>query len=473
MQADPQETSHQGSAPAGSTQTSETAFSAFAPLPLRPRGVLEILDIAIKVYKQYFWVLLSWSVLVVSASLLATVIGMVIPFGGSLPSILLKPLITGVVACCIAAAVRGQRVEFKQCWQFTKPRFWPMVGLSVLALIVTMFALMGFFAICGLIFGLGFLIFRSAADGLQLTLIIIAGFIGLAVGTVIATVLFTWQGLVPVVVSMEQDKMNTAALSRAYELLRGQWVRVCTLMTLLGLGMLALSAIFMAVGALLIGLPQIEALLNGQAVNTTVWETIVGIGLSYSVIWIIWNPMLYIIMNLLYLDMRVLKEALDLEWAAHVTAPKWDTPAPGAPPPDAAYNSGFATPSYSSNPLSTYSNVNSVEVAPVNMAIPSKIFSETATPDIATPNILAPLPNDDIATIPTGFISPTTETQLTADAMPHPADVPLPETQDIPTAQNEAITCPQCGTVAPAAQDFCLHCGARLHPTNSTPAPRW
>lgn len=473
MQAHPPETSRPGSAPAGSTQATETAASAFAPLPLRPRGVLEILDIAIKVYKQYFWILLSWSVLVVSGTMLATVVGIFIPFGGSLPSILLKPIITGVVACCIAAAVRGQRVEFKQCWQFTKPRLWPMVGLSVLALIVAMFAILGFFLACGLIFGLGFLVFRSMPEGMQLTMTIIGGFLALTVGTVVVTILFTWQGLVPVVVSMEQDKMNTAALTRAYELLRGQWVRVCTLMTILGLGVLAVSLIFMVLGVLLIGLPQIESLLNGQPPNTTVWETIVGIALSYGAVGIIWNPMFYLIMTLLYLDMRVRKEALDLEWAAHVTAPKWDTPPPGAPPTHAAYNSGFTTPAYSSTPPPTYTHAIPAEFAPVNMAVPSTPFGESTTSDTAPPNVSAPFSNDDIATTPTGSISPTIETQPAADVTTQPTSTLLPETQDTPTAQNQTINCPQCGTTTPANQDFCLHCGTRLQATDNTPAPRW
>jgi hypothetical protein len=73
----------------------------------------------------------------------------------------LWPLILGAAACCIAAAVRGQSVTFKQCWQFTKPRYGQILGLFLASLTITWIALMGYMVLCGLIIGLGALALQS------------------------------------------------------------------------------------------------------------------------------------------------------------------------------------------------------------------------------------------------------------------------------------------------------------------------
>src|SRR5688572_8219363 len=102
--------------------------AAFAPMPLRVRGVLETLDVAIKAFKQYFWVMVAWAAIVNGIN--------TIPGVSYFSYFFTPPLIIGAASCCVAAAVRGQRVSFVQCWHFTQPRYWSIVGMHVCALLV-------------------------------------------------------------------------------------------------------------------------------------------------------------------------------------------------------------------------------------------------------------------------------------------------------------------------------------------------
>src|SRR5215216_4333631 len=96
----------------------------FTPLPLSARNVLELIDTSLKVYKQYFLVLLGWSALLHLVSL-----GVArLPGVGGLLAFSLTPLQIAVAACSVAAAVRGQDVSFGQCWEFAKARYPGMIG---------------------------------------------------------------------------------------------------------------------------------------------------------------------------------------------------------------------------------------------------------------------------------------------------------------------------------------------------------
>jgi hypothetical protein len=49
-------------------------------LPLRSRGVLELIDITIKIFRRYFWVLAGWSLAVVGGSSGVAAVGMLLGF---------------------------------------------------------------------------------------------------------------------------------------------------------------------------------------------------------------------------------------------------------------------------------------------------------------------------------------------------------------------------------------------------------
>lgn len=312
----------------------------FSPFPLRARGSLEIFDAAIKLYKQYFWVLLGWSAIVSGASLF----GSLIPLGG-MAALFLTPLTVGSVVCCMAAAVRGNSVEFGQCWRFTQPRYWIMLGMHILASILGFIVLGVLVAVCIGIVVAGAFGFQSSSLSIQIVMGLLAFVILGAISTIVGTVFFSWVSLVPIVICMEEDKRGTNALNRAYEILKGHWLRITTLMALVGMGMLALFGILAGLVALIVGVGQIGDLLqgNGQA-TTALWLGIAAMGLAYVMLAIVCTPLYYLILTVFYLDVRVRQEGLDLEWTAHATAPiaPVETVSPGFIPTPAS-----ATPEYS------------------------------------------------------------------------------------------------------------------------------
>jgi hypothetical protein len=157
--------------------------SDFPPLPLRARGVIELLDLTIKVFRRYFGVLVAWAAILIGGYFLVAgmgaasmgtslfrnptpdaILGAVwtvgaLMFGAGLLGFLCYPLVVGAVACCVAAAVRGQRVTFAQCWEFTRPRYGPML------LYVFLTGLVGILAAIGLTIFIGLVVAASVAIG--------------------------------------------------------------------------------------------------------------------------------------------------------------------------------------------------------------------------------------------------------------------------------------------------------------------
>ena len=134
-----------------------------------------------------------------------------------------------------------------------------------------------------------------------------------------------------------------------------------------------------------------------------------------------YEPAMILAMVLFYLDVRVRKEALDLEWGAHQTQPveaalSGDAMAPASFPTQSA----FPTPAEPINaPPSGF------PVAPTNIA-------PTDAPAVAWQSLVEESPPP-----------------------PPPINAPLPG--DVAT-----LACPKCGAVSPATSTFCMTCGALL-----------
>ena len=300
-------------------------MQTFSPFPLRARGLLEIFDAAIKLYKQYFWVLLGWSAVVTGVGLLGS-------FAGGATAIFLTPLPIGAVVCCAAAAVRGQSVEFNQCWKFTQPRYWMMLAMYFLAALIALLIVGALTVALVAVVAAGAFGFQSMPLGAQIGLGVLAFIILGAVMTLVWTVFFSWVSLVPIVVCMEEDKKGTAVLGRAMDIIKGNWLRITTLMAVFGLGMLALLGILFGTASLVVGFGQIGDLLEGRnAESAATWLTIVVMGLAYMVFAMLATPLYYLILTVFYLDVRVRREALDLEWTAHASAPTSAAPEYSAP----------------------------------------------------------------------------------------------------------------------------------------------
>lgn len=437
-------------------------MQTFTPFPLRARGLVEQFDAAIKLYKQYFWVLLGWSAIVTSISILSSLVI------GGLAGLFLAPLTIGSVICCVAAAVRGQSVEFKQCWRFTGPRYWPVLGLHLLssfigaALIAILIGIMVAITIGGIA------AFGSSSGAVQIAMGIFAFLVFGTIGTIVSTVFLSWMGLVPIVVCMEDDKRGMPALRRAYEMLRGHWLRITTLMGLAGLAMIALLAILASTAAILVGLDNIRQMASGGGTTTAAILGIVGFGGSYTLLLMLWTPLYYLILTVFYLDVRVRQEALDLEWTAHATAPV-ASPAPSTlvsnplAPLESFAPSSFAPDAYAPN---TYSQTSPAEYSaptPFTPATPT----ESAAPRYATVQLEeSATPNETHHETPGAASTPAADNFAPDDFSPNDfspdnfAPKDFIEGQPLP-----AVLPDENGVIAPPAPS--------TPQTNEQPRPQW
>lgn len=427
----------------------EPAFvSTFTPLPLRVRGVLEILDVSVKAFKQYFWVLVGWSALVNLANS--------IPLVNYVAYLFAPPLIAGAACCCIAAAVRGQSVSFKQCWQFTEPRYWSMVAMHVVSLIIAFVTWL--VLIVGLVMAWAYTAsslspaFEALPDSARFIVAVVGFLLMFTVFGLLMTMLLAWHTMVGVVVCMEEDKRNAGALGRAWNLLKGHWRPVIVLMMLLGMGVLVLWAVLAGTGAALIGLPRLHDMMEGRVSEAFWWQAAISFGFGSWLLFSLYVPIHYLASTLLYLDLRIRKEALDLEWTAHTTAPtepvfsgttpqnapldQWTTHGPGEPATAWAANA----PTYVPPPDTPVSPATAAgTTAPLN--VPPRIDAPDAPP-------MSPTVADDLPPFRPG--APTQPL----------IDVP-------PTGTSSAV--PNVVDVAPAAGEV----EAPVQDANPKPAPRW
>lgn len=292
-------------APAPIAETSSAVI--FAPLPLRARGVLENLDLAFKLFKQYWKPLLAWGALSNAMMLLA--------LATSLSFLVGPPLLIGPICCVLAAAVRGQAVGFKQCWAFSQPRLGNVLAMHLLSSLIAG-------AIVGVL-GLGLFMLSAALSSALPNVPALAGFfyillVVLGVSTVLSLGL-AWQGMVTMVCCMEDEHRSTSALKRAWTLLHGRWKAALGMLTILNLALLALWGVVYGVGALLLGFGALGQAFTGQGDDWAVIGLIAAVVVSGWMVFTLFLPIYYLAQALFYLDARVRNEALDLEWNAHRT----------------------------------------------------------------------------------------------------------------------------------------------------------
>ena len=380
----------------------------FAPLPLRQRGVLETLDVAFKLFRQYWKPLIAWAAIAAFVNL--------IPVLNYVTFFFTPPLIIGAVCCCVAAAVRGQSVGFKQCWRFLKPRYWNVVAMHVVAGIVFFVAIVGLFLVAILAFAAVTPLFSSISDSwVNIVLGIVLFVLFFVVFGIIATALGMWQSLTAIVACMEDDPQNSGAMRRAWNLMKGQWRAVINISMILGLAVLVLWGILAGVSSAVLGMGSLRDIARGYDVfnDSNIFGFIASMMVSFYVLMLVYLPLHYLAATLLYLDFRIRKEALDLEWTAHASAPQLET----APPPTMAHSSNIFNP--------TAQELNVQELNAPQMPTPS--VWDDAQPVAHTPAPIAPA----VAPPPYSPTSPNSPRVEFAPEMPTQSNEPPIPPKDI------------------------------------------
>ncbi len=342
----------QGSPPNGWGQPVRWGAVPQAPkpgiVPLRPLGVGELLDGALSLIRSNPRTVLGLAAAVSAVSALIQTAGLLVSLryldiaqtsagtvdevdvtveltalaaGGLaqvVPAIvagLLQVLASGLFIVLVGAAVLGRRLDAQQTWRILKPRLLALIGVS-------------------LIVGLGpfvaGLLLLAAAVALAAALSVAVGawaiLPGLGVGLVGAGALvyaYVRLALASPAVVIEGTGV-LRALRRSWVLVHGSWWRVC--------GILVLAFIITSILTGVVTVPIYGVAAVAGAVSESVVPTVMASGLATLVAGIITLPFGAAVTGLLYVDLRMRREALDIELVSAGVHPAADPLAPYQPP---------------------------------------------------------------------------------------------------------------------------------------------
>jgi hypothetical protein len=292
----------------------------FAPqpggVPLRPLALGDILNGAVNCIRRNPVATIGLAAIVLgitgvtstalTASLISTVqahrAAVVIPVAIALILDLIADVaLTGLLTAVIGRGVLGQRMSIGDAWRVLVPRLWPLVGVTVLTWLI----LVGMW--------IPYVVILIVLIAVHLTWIAVAfgilGFFLMLAAEVTAWVQFSLAA--PVVVLERLGPVQ--ALRRSWRLVTHSFWRM--------LGILLLTVIIVGVAALILNIPfdilrvgvtgGIGFSAGTTAVGTSIAGVIIG-GIAGIITGALTRPVLAAVTVLLYLDMRMRKEGLDL-----------------------------------------------------------------------------------------------------------------------------------------------------------------
>jgi hypothetical protein len=333
-------------------------YSEAAPkpgvIPLRPLGVSEILDGAFASIRRNPKAILGLAavVMTISAVISATITRTLLNLGGlNLPSpgqqltpaqfthlvgrivavalpafgltllltFIVQAILAGLLAPIIARAVSGQQISAADAWRATRPRL-PSLLLATLLVLLAGF---GPLLILGLIVGIAFLAGAPAAVYAVLAVL------GLA--ALVLTIWFsTMLSLVTPVVVLENESPGRA-LARSWRLVTRSFWRV--------FGITLLAGIIVAVAGGILQLPfTFLGAVSGSGIVATVILVIGTIAAGT-----VTRPITAGVTVLLYVDMRMRKEGLDLALRTASGTGQPGTGQPGTGQPGGPSGDDFAS----------------------------------------------------------------------------------------------------------------------------------
>lgn len=222
-------------------------------------------------------------------------------------------LLQGIVVLEVARGTVGEKLRLGALWRAAKGRIGALIGWTLLVTTVVVLAL----GITGVLIGL--IIAFGGTAGL------VAGIL-LAIGVVAgAVVLGFWLGtrlcLVPSVLMLERLPLR-AALSRSWSLTRGYFWRTLGIQLLVSVIVQVVTAIISTPLQILLGFGS--ALINPNGDETGLIVTVVVLYLITIVVAVVFGAIAAVVQaattSLIYIDIRMRKEGLDLELTRFVEA---------------------------------------------------------------------------------------------------------------------------------------------------------
>ncbi|GAA4367811.1 hypothetical protein [Agromyces bauzanensis] len=252
-------------------------------------------------------------------------------------SIVVSAFLQGVMVVEVASGTLGDRLGFGALWRRAARRIWPLIGWTLFvgaALLVALTLLVLIVILAASISPIGLAVGITVAVLLGLGLVVLGAWIGVKLS------------LVPSVIVLEQAGIRTA-MARSWRLTDGfYWRTFGTLFLVAVILNLAANVVVQPVslvGTLLAVI--VDPTGTGSALTITIVTTVVTLILSL-LIGAITAVVQAALIAVIYIDLRMRKEGLDLELERHVEARGAGLPvADPYGPPAAHVPSGAGTPS--------------------------------------------------------------------------------------------------------------------------------
>ncbi|WP_189805186.1 DUF7544 domain-containing protein [Streptomyces tanashiensis] len=314
-------------------------------IPLRPLGMGEILDGAVKTLRSYWRTVLAITVTVAVISQIADILAQkylvpaapevnadatpaeqleqsldsaqasLIGLGPALLVTMMASLVSAaLLTVVISRAVLGRPVSLGSAWQEARPRLLQLLGLTLLLAAMSV-AIISVGLVPGLLIG--------GAAGVALTVV---GGLGAIVAVVWLMIRFN---LASPALMLERRGV-VQSLKRSAKLVQGSWWRIFGI-TLLTQLLIFLFAMIIAIPFTIIGIAVdgegFSGLLSGTA-TTFGWPFLIVTGIGGVITSAVTYPISAGVTVLLYVDQRIRREALDLELARAAGLPGYG-PTPG------------------------------------------------------------------------------------------------------------------------------------------------
>lgn len=232
--------------------------------------------------------------------------------------------VTAVLTVVVARAALGERTTTGAAWRFARSRVLPALGLSV---VVTVAAAVAVVVLGGLLVLLGVLVVTATGGVARVLLLAVLGLVGIALLVAVLVLYLGRLGVAPVVVVLDgrfPDPTGRpvgvfAAIRRTWELTRGNtWRNVGVLL----LVQILAGVVGQVLGVAVALLTAVGGLAAGGGA-TTIGP--VAAALTVVVSLVVTLPFTAAASTLLYVDLRMRREGLDLELAnaADAARPAW------------------------------------------------------------------------------------------------------------------------------------------------------
>ncbi|WP_159940600.1 MULTISPECIES: glycerophosphoryl diester phosphodiesterase membrane domain-containing protein [unclassified Nocardiopsis] len=227
-------------------------------------------------------------------------------YGGTLLSQAGIVLATGLLTTVVGMAVLGHKLGPSQAWAAVRERIWPIIGLALVQLLI----FLGLSLVAGaVVFGglfLGVVVALGANEAAGVAIVIVAGLVGLLGGLALAAWIYIRLYFAMPVIVLERLGVGES-LARSWRLTQGSWWRI--------FGIALLAALLVAVVSSILSLPFSMASVLPLLFPEEVWAHVVAGAVVYVgnvLVYGLTTPFAVGVATLLYVDLRMRREGLDL-----------------------------------------------------------------------------------------------------------------------------------------------------------------